>query len=312
MATRRVNDPQQRRRARPVVRPAALIASSIDAIIATDLEGRVTIWNGAAVRLYGYAEAEMLGRPLSTVQAPGGDRSEPAAMGRARAGEPVEPHEAVHTRKDGTQIDVSISASPIADPSGELVGVATIVRDISKRVRYQDELRFLAEHDPLTGAGNRRRFERDLNDQVTRFRRYGEHASLLMIDIDGFKAVNDEHGHKAGDDALTQVAALLRERLRATDSVARIGGDEFAVLLPYATAEQAVILRADLARRIRELEIDVGGGTMISISASIGIAHVSEHTSGDELLRAADQAMYRHKPAGAPVAPWLWRLVRSL
>lgn len=142
-----------------------------------------------------------------------------------RTGEQVDDYETIRARKDGTHVDLSLTVSPIRDRAGTVIGASTIARDISVRLRYQQQLRFLAEHDALTGARNRRRFERDVNDQVGRARRYGEQAALLVIDVDGFKQVNDMYGHRAGDRALKMIAAALRRRLRDTDVVARIGGD---------------------------------------------------------------------------------------
>ena len=113
------------------------------------------------------------------------------------------------------------------------------VEDISVRKRMEASLQRLADHDPLTDLWNRRRFEEELRRQVARCRRYGEKAALLLMDLDGFKAVNDSFGHKAGDDLLKLVAAALQQRVRGTDAVARLGGDEFAVLLGNVSPDQA-------------------------------------------------------------------------
>jgi diguanylate cyclase (GGDEF)-like protein len=163
------------------------------------------------------------------------------------------------------------------------------------RLRQAQHLRFLAEHDALTGARNRRRFDRDLSEQAQRARRYGEKAVLLMIDVNNFKQINDAYGHQAGDSALTAIASALRSRLRETDVVARTGGDEFAVLLPYADLEQAKVIAADLRRVIGECRITSSGHHNPPLSASIGIAAVDEHNSPDEVARAADRSMYAEK-----------------
>lgn len=274
----------------------AVVESSTDAIIGKDLDGIVVSWNQGAERLYGYTEAEMLGKSISVLVPPGGDDELPEILRQVRRGERIDHYETVRARKDSTQVDVSLTVSPIRDRAGHVVGVATIARDITARLRYQEQLRFLAEHDALTGARNRRRFERDVSEQVGRARRYGELAALLIIDIDGFKYINDTYGHKAGDRALKEIAATLRRRLRETDLLARIGGDEFAILLPYAGAEQAAVVVDDLRRVILASTIDVGHGASVSLSASIGCSLIDRHTSSDEaVLSDADRAMYADK-----------------
>jgi diguanylate cyclase (GGDEF)-like protein/PAS domain S-box-containing protein len=278
---------------------AAVIESSTDAIIAEDLDGNVTSWNPGAERLFGYTEGEMQGNSISMLAAPGHDDEQPEIRRRVRSGERVEHHEAVRARKDGIQVDVSVTASPVHDRAGDIIGVATIARDNTARLRYQDQLRFLADHDPLTGASSRRRFEREISDQVGRSRRYQEDASLLLIDIDGFKKINDAFGHKAGDSVLKEIATTLRNRLRTTDTVARIGGDEFAVLLPYASADQALTIAADLGKLIQGQRIKLGDTTTVYVTVSIGTAHIGNDTDGEDILAVADRAMYRHKSTAA-------------
>ena len=273
----------------------AVVEASSDAIIGKDLDGRVVLWNHGAERLYGYTEAEMYGKSISILVPPGHNDEVPELIRRARTGERVEQHETVRARKDGTQVDVSLTVSPIYDRDGNVTGVATIARDITARLRYQEQLRYLAEHDPLTGTHNRRHFEREISDQVRRARRYGEHAAVLFIDVDGLKQINDAHGHKAGDRALKEIASAASRRLRETDVLARIGGDEFAVLLPYADAKQADSISEDLRRGTPAIEIELDDGTTLSLSASVGFALIDRDTNSDEILAQADRAMYENK-----------------
>jgi diguanylate cyclase (GGDEF)-like protein/PAS domain S-box-containing protein len=256
----------------------------------------VVLWNRGAESLYGYAEAEMLGRSLSVLVPPGHDDELPELLRRVRIGERVDRHETVQARKDGIQVDVSLTMAPIRDDEHGVVGVATTARDISARVRYQQQLRFLAEHDALTGAANRRRFERDVTNQVGRARRYGESAALLLIDVDDFKRINDTHGHKAGDRALKAIVISISGRLRDTDVFARIGGDEFAAMLPYAGAAQARAVADDLRRAVSGSPIHLGDAITVVLSISVGIALIDPETESDEsVLAAADRAMYEDK-----------------
>ena len=278
----------------------AVVEASTDAIIAKDLRGHVLLWNQGAERLYGYTEAEMRGKSISVLVPPGHDDEVPGLIRRARAGERVEGHETVRVRKDGTLVDVSLTVSPICDRDGNVFGVATIARDISVRLRCQEQLRFLAEHDSLTGTGNRRHFEREVSDQIGRARRYGEQAALLFIDVDGLKQINDAHGHKAGDRALQEIAGVVSDRLRDTDVLARIGGDEFAVLVPHADEAQARAISKDLRHITSAADIDLDDGTTLPLPASVGFALIDRDTDSDEILAQADEAMYQNKLAAPP------------
>jgi diguanylate cyclase (GGDEF)-like protein len=154
----------------------------------------------------------------------------------------------------------------------------------------------------LTGLANRRAFGVELKRQLSRERRYGGESSLLMIDLDGFKEVNDTLGHGAGDLVLEAVAGLLSERVRDTDIVARLGGDEFAVLLPSTPREGAEVLALDVVHGVRELAVDVGGGHEASVTASVGVAcsgELAERCDADGLMAAADVAMYEAKRTGS-------------
>jgi len=152
----------------------------------------------------------------------------------------------------------------------------------------------LATEDDLTGLRNRRSFEAALEDQVARCARYDEDAAILLLDLDGFKAVNDTHGHLAGDALLQHVARVLRARLRAGDVVARLGGDEFAALLPHVgpdeAARVAATLEAALAARPIRFE-----GTPVTARASIGVGMIDPAAGAERSLREADRAMYEIK-----------------
>ena len=173
------------------------------------------------------------------------------------------------------------------------------LQDISERKRLEEHLRHLADHDPLTGLRNRRLFEHDLKLQVARSQRYGELAALMVIDLDAFKQVNDDHGHKVGDDTLKAVARGLTRRLRETDLVARLGGDEFAVLLPHIDQAGVTIVADGLTRVIPECNIELGDA-VLHPSVSIGFALIGQQTiSAEEVLVEADRAMYAAKRAKA-------------
>jgi diguanylate cyclase (GGDEF)-like protein len=165
----------------------------------------------------------------------------------------------------------------------------------AERKELQASLKRLAEHDPLTGLWNRRRFEEELHREAARCRRYAECSAVLMIDLDEFKSVNDTHGHQAGDELLELVASRIRAALRQSDSVARIGGDEFAAILPNIAPEDVEHVTDKLRQVILASRITING-TTIGVGASIGSQTLDENVTDPRVVMAkADAAMYQIK-----------------
>ena len=217
-----------------------IIELAHDGIVVIDERYLITLFNPAAERLFGYSAVEVLGQPLDMllperVLGPhrrflGGFRPRPDRL--ARHDQPAGGHRAAH---DGTEFAAEISISQFNSPTGRQF--TATVRDITERRRAEDELRCLALTDALTGAANRRHFMERAAFEFARMRRYGNPVSLVMLDVDHFKRVNDTHGHAAGDAALILLVKCCKALLRDTDLVGRLGGEEFALLLPDATAE---------------------------------------------------------------------------
>jgi diguanylate cyclase len=185
------------------------------------------------------------------------------------------------------------------------VGVAMISGLVASAVnaehrRAVGRLQELADHDPLTGVVNRRRFTEELDRWIAYSRRYGGEGAVLVIDVDHFKSINDAFGHAVGDQVLAGLGALLRERVRATDVVGRLGGDEFTVLLPRADGEQAVALATAVLDRMRSEVVVRRTGRSIGVTASIGVGRFGRSLVLDsqQVLRDADIAMYEAKEAG--------------
>lgn len=172
-------------------------------------------------------------------------------------------------------------------------------RDVTANRQLEAELRELAHTDPLTDLFNRRAFEAEARRQIDFLRRYGPGGALMMFDIDDFKAINDSLGHHAGDEALTAIAAIMKERTRVTDICARIGGDEFVILFPGIGRQEAELLANGLLGSIREHSV-TEGGTTVAITSSLGVAMFTGSDVGslDVLLAEADVAMYEAKRAG--------------
>lgn len=171
--------------------------------------------------------------------------------------------------------------------------------DITERKRLEAELRELASTDALTGLPNRRQFMLQLEGEVERVRRGStREASVLMLDLDHFKRVNDQHGHAVGDSLLRHFARLLREELRATDTAGRMGGEEFAVILPGSNLAAAQTFAQRLCDRLAAEPLAVGP-TRVEATVSIGIAAIAaSDATPDAVLLRADEALYRAKTEG--------------
>jgi diguanylate cyclase (GGDEF)-like protein len=195
---------------------------------------------------------------------------------------------------------------PDRDSDGRVQGLYALSFDISRLKEAEAALERLARIDSLTGVANRRQFEEQLAATLARSRRQGEGVALLAIDVDHFKAINDSHGHPAGDAVLVEVARRLLDSVRAGDLVARLGGDEFMVLVgdPTADSAEAIARKVLLAMRA---PVALGGNLEISISASVGVACSSSAIDAQTLLLQVDRALYRAKGAGRDT----WRSVNG-
>jgi diguanylate cyclase (GGDEF)-like protein/PAS domain S-box-containing protein len=193
--------------------------------------------------------------------------------------------------RDGHTVDVALHAAALSSAGHEHPRTLVQVVDVTHRKRLEEQLRALADRDPMSGLLNRRRFDEELDAHLERCRRYGSDGAVIVLDVDDFKHVNDTRGHHAGDELIVGVADLLRERLRSSDVIARLGGDEFGVLLPRATRDTATLVAEALVDGVRD---------RLGVTISLGIAMVANGgcSSGDQLMIAADRAMYDVKAAG--------------
>jgi diguanylate cyclase (GGDEF)-like protein/PAS domain S-box-containing protein len=263
------------------------------------LDGRFLRANKALCELLGYDADEITTLTFQQITHPDDLETDLGHVDQLIAGE-IDTYtmEKRYFTKEGHLIWVLLAASLVRDDEGNPLHFISQIRDISERKRMTERLKELAEHDSVTDLYNRRRFEEELARQVSRCQRYGETACLLVLDVDSFKGVNDRYGHKLGDAALRFVARMLRQRLRAGDVIARIGGDEFAAVLPGASTELAVSVAEELRESIRDTPVGLGSD-QTTMTVSIGLQILDENTPSDqEAFVAADKAMYRAKAAG--------------
>jgi diguanylate cyclase (GGDEF)-like protein/PAS domain S-box-containing protein len=260
------------------------------------LDGRLERVNQTLCEITSYSAEALLASTLRDITHPEDLDADAADLERLLAGE-IRTYqiEKRYFNARGHVVWVLIANSIVRDARGRPAHFITQIQDISDRKLSERRLRNLADNDPLTGLRNRRLFEDDLRQQVVRSQRYGEQAALLLIDLDGFKELNDTCGHQAGDELLRAIARALRQRLRASDLIARIGGDEFAVLLPHVDRAQTAAVARELSAAIAECAVEAGRGGA-ELTASVGSAHIDrEAVSAGTVLFEADRAMYAAK-----------------
>jgi diguanylate cyclase (GGDEF)-like protein/PAS domain S-box-containing protein len=201
---------------------------------------------------------------------------------------------------DGRLVWTLVTVAAVPDDEGRPAYAIGQVLDITERKRFEGQLQHLADHDALTGLFNRRRFEEELDRVLADAERYGRRGAVLVLDLDGFKYVNDTLGHSAGDELIARLAATLRAELRESDVIARLGGDEFGVILPQATEAEAGAVATKLLRAVARDGVVADASRQARVTASVGLAPFdgADGLSPEELLVEADIAMYDAKEGG--------------
>lgn len=282
------------------------LSSIADAVITTDLAETITYMNPTAERLTGWRWNEAQGQPLSTVLTLFDEKTrKPYESIPAKCldeGRSVDLAEGVLLlRRDGTEVAIGDSAAPLRDRNGATNGVVLVFHDITEKRRTTRKLSHESTHDALTGLVNRAEFERRLSrlqmDASSRPEEKEEHA-LCFLDLDKFKVVNDSCGHEAGDALLKSISSLLVDRLRNRDTIGRIGGDEFCILLEHCSSPKAEEITGNLRQSIKDFRF-TWGDRSFSISASIGVIMITAESGRTaDVMRAADVACYHAKEGG--------------
>jgi diguanylate cyclase (GGDEF)-like protein/PAS domain S-box-containing protein len=276
---------------------SAIVESTADSVVTTSLDGTIMTWNKGAEELYGYSAQEAIGKNMGLLDADSAAEERPSAMTIISTGESIRDFDLVRRRRDGTLVDVSSTGSPIYGNGGNVIGIASIDRDISDRKRLEAELSRQAVHDALTGLPNRALLGDRLSQALAGGARRDAPVSVLFLDLDQFKSVNDANGHLIGDDLLVEVARRLETAVRPSDTLARFGGDEFVIVCEDADVAEAEDIAERLAAVLKD-PIEVAGSVHY-VSASIGIATSPPlEADANTLLRFADTAMYDAKARG--------------
>ena len=295
-------------------RNRAVTQSAHDGIITSGSEGNILGWNHGAETIFGYAEPEIMGKPMTLLMPEHYRSAHIAGMNRIRSS--GETHvigktvELSGLRKNGSEFPLELSlAKWEIDDGWFLTG---IIRDITERKQLEDQVRQLAFYDTLTELANRRLLNDRLRQSIAASRRNERYGALMFLDLDNFKSLNDTHGHEAGDLLLIEAATRLKSCVRAVDTVARFGGDEFVVMINELNADKsesatqggviAEKIRAALAKPY-VLQVRHEGTAQTTVehqcTASIGVALFGKDDSSQEdVLKRADTAMYQAKEAG--------------
>ena len=274
-----------------------LFDSLQDVYYRTNAQGVVQHVGPGVRRVLGYEPHEIEGRTAESYYPQSTDRDafKAAIMEHGE----VSDFPGQMVRRDGTVIDISISSHALYDHAGNFAGVEGIYRDVTQRKNLERELQRLATTDMLTGIANRRAFLETAESAYAHSCRSGEPLTLLMLDLDHFKSINDRFGHLEGDRALVAFAQAVKSQLRASDAVGRLGGEEFGVLLPLTTLAEGLEAAARILHSVRALELtdDTGQAYRITTSLGVGAFRQSDRSLRDMLDRA-DQALYLAKRRG--------------
>ena len=277
---------------------SAIVEQSNDAIVSRSTDGKFQSWNKGAERMFGYSAVEAIGRSISMILPPEERSAVEQKLQQTLRGEDVPPYETRRVTKDGRVIDVLASVSPVKDRTGSVTSVSIIFHDITERKKSQERIAYLSQYDALTGLPNRSLFQDRLELAIAHARRRNEVLGVLLVNLDRFKKVNESLGHEAGDELLRKVASRLKSSLREVDTIARLGGNDYAVLVEGIKATDDVTAIADKLIQMLASPFDMAGQA-IFVSASVGIAVCS---NGDcvagKLLEGAEIAMSRAKQDG--------------
>lgn len=283
------------------LRIAATAFESHESTLITDAQGVIIRVNHAFSTLFGFSAQESLGQTLQLVQSARQDPGFYASLWTTLQHDRTWQGETWHQRKNGDVLPVWLSVTAVSNEEGVVTHYVANQTDITLRKAAEAEINLLAFHDPLTLLPNRRLLNDRLHQAVALAKRDQHRLALIFIDLDRFKPVNDAFGHPAGDELLQLIAQRLLSCVRESDTIARVGGDEFVVLLPHIKTIPDAMGVAEKIHDVLKQPFQLQGAVnaTVSISSSLGIGIYPDHAADEvTLMRQADTAMYRAKTAG--------------
>ena len=273
-------------------------------------DGRIQSWNAGAEKISGISPREALGQPYQILFSRQSqlDRIPEKTLDYVRANQHVHDEQSRQHRR-GDEYSAEVTLDSVRRSSGALMGFVEVMQDVTEARQKQNALYRQATRDAMTGIFNRGHFTEMANQEIERARRFAEPLSVVMLDIDHFKKVNDSYGHDVGDQAIIALARCCEAEIRKIDFVGRLGGEEFAILQPRAAKQPALEMANRLRMKIAEIRIPLPSGyrtNVLSYTASLGVATLQPHTEGiQELLKNADNALYQSKKEGRnKVSAW--------
>ena len=277
----------------------AIVSFTDDAVISKSMDGHILTWNRGAEKIFGYSQAEGLGKPMQMLLPADRQHEEEEILARIAKGERIENFDTVRLHKSGRMVDISATISPMFDDAGNVIGVAKIAHDVTAHKAVENRIGFLASHDRLTELPNRDLFYDRLSQAASQARRKRQRFAVFFLDLDGFKTVNDTYGHQVGDMTLKEASRRLQACTRDVDTVARLGGDEFAMVFSEIQISSDMSVVAEKIIKSVSAPMYLKDGSAYSVGISIGIATYPECGGEiDNLMKAADAAMYESKQRG--------------
>ena len=271
-----------------------IVEQTDDIIKMTDKEGVVTYVNDAFVANSGYTRREAIGKKPNILKSGKHENSFYKKLWEAITQGLVFKAVIINRKKDGALYHEEQTITPILNKANETIGYVSTGKDISERIKMEEKLSLLASTDKLTGINNRHRFEELFSAETSRCERYKTPMALIMFDVDHFKSINDTYGHDIGDNILRSISDVIQFNIRNNDIFARWGGEEFIILAPETTGENAENLAKKLCNAIEQYDFDVVG----TVTASFGITMHHSGDTNEEIIKRADKAMYQAKENG--------------
>jgi len=273
---------------------ASVFTHTLEGIVITNTDGSIIRVNNAFSHITGYSKKDAIGKNSRFLAPKGHSKAWQKVLDTGRWS-----GEILSTHKNGNRLVIQTTIAAVKNANGVVTSYIGLFSDVTERTRHQEALNYAATHDPLTNLANRTLLKDRTQRAMARVRRGDKALALVYIDLDGFKLVNDTFGHEEGDKLLISLAEHMKQLVRETDTVARVGGDEFVILLTELTDNDSclLVLYRLLAAATTSIEIN---DMQAKVSASIGVSFFTkdDDMTDDELLQQADTAMYQAKASG--------------
>jgi len=272
-----------------------IIATSPEGIVMVNLAGVVEFVNEKVLDMWGFQGfVEIVGRNIMEFVHPDYQQKAATLIGEMMNGHPSGAAEYLMLKKDGTTFFIEANANILKDAGNAPSGIVYIVRDVTERKRMEEEIQQLLIRDQLTGTYNRRKIDQVFKAEKQRVHAGNQQLSVIMVDIDHFKKVNDAHGHQVGDAVLSAIAGIFKTTIREKDILGRWGGEEFLIICPETDLDGALVLAEKLRKKLDEAKIPVAGRQ----TCSFGVAQLMKDENIDAMVYRADAALYRAKENG--------------